>query len=155
MLVNLSLLKVKQDCAIDSHFKPPPKLSYCKTKLLPIFSTNMMYLRYQTLKPLPRKDTILTNCHSLSVEPIPPDLPKGLFTYYVSQNQEFLDPPSVSNSQHLAYPPSPPRQQWSAFGLPPFPPSSAMVSICVNMFIDQRPKSMGQVDKLFWGTEKI
>ena len=42
---------------------------------------------------------------------------KGLFTYYVSQNQGFLDPPS------------PLRQQWSAFGLPPLPPSSAMVSI--------------------------
>ena len=39
-------------------------------------------------------------------------------------------PPSVSNGQHLAYPPSPPRQQWSAFGLPPLPPSSAFVSIC-------------------------
>ena len=39
-------------------------------------------------------------------------------------------PPSVSNGQHLAYPPSPPRQQWSAFGLPPSPPSSAFVSIC-------------------------
>ena len=34
---------------------------------------------------------------------------KGLFTYYVSQNQGFLDPPS------------PLRQQWSAFGLPHFP----------------------------------
>ena len=30
-------------------------------------------------------------------------------------------PPSVSNGQHLASPPSPPRQQWSAFGLPPLP----------------------------------
>ena len=45
MLVNLSLLKVKQDCAIDSHFKPPPKWSYCKIKLLPIFSTSMMNLQ--------------------------------------------------------------------------------------------------------------
>ena len=42
---------------------------------------------------------------------------KGLFTYYVSQNQGFLDPPS------------PLCQQWSAFGLPPLPPSSAFVSI--------------------------
>ena len=39
-------------------------------------------------------------------------------------------PPFVSNGQHSTYPPSPPRQQWSAFGLPPLPPSSAMVSIC-------------------------
>ena len=28
-------------------------------------------------------------------------------------------PPSVSNGQHLADPPSPLRQQWSAFSLPP------------------------------------
>ena len=42
---------------------------------------------------------------------------KGLFTYYVSQNHGFLDPPS------------PLRQQWSSFGLPPLPPSSAIVSI--------------------------
>ena len=35
---------------------------------------------------------------------------KGLFTYYVSQNQGLLDPPSVSNGQHLAYPPSPLRR---------------------------------------------
>ena len=42
-------------------------------------------------------------------------LVKGLFTYYSSQNQGFLDPL---------------RQQWSAFGLPPLPPSSAFVSIC-------------------------
>ena len=38
-------------------------------------------------------------------------------------------PPSVSNGQHLADPPSPLRQQWSAFSLPPLPPSSAFVSI--------------------------
>ena len=38
-------------------------------------------------------------------------------------------PPSVSNGQHLAAPPSPLRQQWSAFSLPPLPPSSAFVSI--------------------------
>ena len=42
---------------------------------------------------------------------------KGLFTYYVSQKQGFL------------HPPSPLRQQWSAFGWPPLPPPSAMVSI--------------------------
>ena len=42
-------------------------------------------------------------------------LVKGLFTYYSSQNQGFLDPL---------------RQQWSAFGLHPLPPSSAFVSIC-------------------------
>ena len=34
---------------------------------------------------------------------------KGLFTYYVSQNQGFLEPPPL-------------RRQWSAFGLPPIPP---------------------------------
>ena len=34
-------------------------------------------------------------------------------------------PPLVSNCQHLAYPPSPPRQQWSAFGLPPLLPPPA------------------------------
>ena len=45
---------------------------------------------------------------------------KGLFTYYVSQNKGFLDPPS------------PLRQQWSAFGLPPHSPSSAFVSICLT-----------------------
>ena len=33
-------------------------------------------------------------------------------------------PPSVSNGHHLASPPSPPRQQLSAFGLPP------LVSFC-------------------------
>ena len=42
---------------------------------------------------------------------------KGLFTYYVSQKQEFVDPPS------------PLGQQWSSFGWPPLPPSSAIVSI--------------------------
>ena len=42
---------------------------------------------------------------------------KGLFTYYVSQKQRFL------------HPPSPLRQQWSAFSLPPLTPSSAFVSI--------------------------
>ena len=49
----------------------------------------------------------------------PPILVLGaahIITYYFSQNQEFLAPPS------------PLRQQWSAFGLPPHPPSSAMVS---------------------------
>ena len=38
-------------------------------------------------------------------------------------------PPAVSNGQHFADPPSPLRQQWSAFSLPPLPPSSAFVSI--------------------------
>ena len=43
---------------------------------------------------------------------------KGLFTYYVSQKQQFVDPlpPSVSNGHLLADPPPPPRQQLSAFG---------------------------------------
>ena len=47
-------------------------------------------------------------------------------------------PPSVSNcnGQHLAYPPSPPRQQWSAFGLPPLPRSSAFVSICLMALLE-------------------
>ena len=42
---------------------------------------------------------------------------KGLFTYYVSQKQGFL------------HPPSPLRQQWSAFAIPPPPPPAADV-IC-------------------------
>ena len=48
-------------------------------------------------------------------------LVKGLFTYYSSQNQGFLDPL---------------RQQWSAFGLPPLLPSSAFVSICSTPLLD-------------------
>ena len=38
-------------------------------------------------------------------------------------------PPLVSNGQLSAYPPSPLRQQWSAFAIPPPPPPAADV-IC-------------------------
>ena len=68
----------------------------------------------------------ITTC-LLNVTNLP--LHKGLFTYYVSQNGGFVAPPLVSNGQLLGDPPSPPRQQWSAFDLPPLPPLSAMVSI--------------------------
>ena len=54
-----------------------------------------------------------------------------LSTHNLLFSNIFLTPPPfVSNGQHSTYPSYPPRQQWSAFGLPPLPPSSAMVSIC-------------------------
>ena len=54
-------------------------------------------------------------------------------------------PPLVSNCQHLAHPPSPPRQQLSAFGLPPLPPLAADV-ICERPLIRGGVKNKTNVD---------
>ena len=62
------------------------------------------------LQRLFQEDTLHPNASTHTLRIFLFSCSKGLFTYYVSQNQGFLDPPSLL------------RQQWSAFGLPLLPP---------------------------------
>ena len=76
-------------------------------------STHQVLMNLQARARGRKTSTMISRLHTRRISL---EVRKGLFTYYVSQNQGFLDPPS------------PLRQQWSAFGLLPLPPSSAMVS---------------------------
>ena len=58
-------------------------------------------------------------------------------------------PPLVSNGQLSAYPPSPLRQQWSAFAIPPPPPPAADV-ICEQPLTGMGWGS-GEVAHQWWG----
>ena len=78
------------------------------------FSQDWHFLTYSILLKYPRVTQVRGCSHITSAKN------RGSYT---------PPPPSVSNGQHLADPPSPLRQQWSAFSLPPLPPSSAFVSI--------------------------
>ena len=56
-------------------------------------------------------------------------------------------PPLVSNGQLSAYPPSPLRQQWSAFAIPPPPPPAADV-ICEQPLMNEAESCLEGVRRL-------